>query len=188
MRGAYLGPQFSGNEVVRELDEFGAVYKQLEGDLLFERLAETFTAMERPWNIRLLGHIRDKTGLKKLRREADRHGITVEETSMLTSEELSHGLQVADCGVATTPYDVLGKSGAAAAMLEHGLPLVAFDDGDTPDEALFAPGSFEHRIVLLGDKNFAGSLGDGIQAPKPTFFDGVSHTTEGLVRAIESSA
>jgi carbamoyltransferase len=40
MRGAYLGPQFSENEVIIDLDYFGAVYERLEDDLLFERLAE----------------------------------------------------------------------------------------------------------------------------------------------------
>ena len=40
MRGAYLGPRFSENEVTTELDQVGAVYERLEDDLLFERLAE----------------------------------------------------------------------------------------------------------------------------------------------------
>ena len=40
-------------------------------------------------------------------------------------------------GVSTTSYDVIGKSGATTAMLEHGLPVLAYDDGDTPMESLF---------------------------------------------------
>lgn len=38
MKGAYLGPRFSENEVTAELDQAGAVYERLEDGLLFERL------------------------------------------------------------------------------------------------------------------------------------------------------
>jgi glycosyltransferase involved in cell wall biosynthesis len=38
--------------------------------------------------------------------------------------ELSHFLQQLDFGLATTPYEILGKSGTFAAMREHGLPVV----------------------------------------------------------------
>jgi hypothetical protein len=37
-------------------------------------------------------------------------------------------LQEIDWGVATTPSNILGKSGAVAAMIEHGLPVIVFRD------------------------------------------------------------
>lgn len=40
MRGSYLGPQFSEDEVREQLDQHGAVYEQLEDAALFPRLAE----------------------------------------------------------------------------------------------------------------------------------------------------
>ena len=40
MQGAYLGPRFSENEVMTEMDQVGAVYERLEDELLFERLAD----------------------------------------------------------------------------------------------------------------------------------------------------
>jgi hypothetical protein len=163
---------------------FGTPYDSFPYDLLFERLVETFTAMKRPWNIRMLGHVREKTGLRKLHREAGKHGITVEETSRLTSEELSHELQFADCGVATTPYDVLGKSGAAAAMLEHGLPIYAYDDGDTPKDSLFVFEPFQDQIFLLNDPKSSEQLIKSTQQlPKP-FFNGVAHTADKFIEAI----
>ena len=39
MRGAYLGPCFSEEEVITELDHVGAYYQQLRDDPLFERVA-----------------------------------------------------------------------------------------------------------------------------------------------------
>ena len=41
-------------------------------------------------------------------------------------------------GVSTTSYDVIGKSGATTAMLEHGLPVLAYDDGDTNGKPLYS--------------------------------------------------
>ncbi len=37
---------------------------------------------------------------------------------------VSRLFQQLDCGIATTPYQVIGKSGSAAAMAEHGLPVI----------------------------------------------------------------
>ena len=39
MRGAYLGPCFSEEEVITELEQVGAIYQQLEDDPLFGRVA-----------------------------------------------------------------------------------------------------------------------------------------------------
>lgn len=46
--------------------------------------------------------------------------------------EISELLQFADLGICTTPYSLLGKSGSAMAMIEHGLPVVV-----TRDELVF---------------------------------------------------
>lgn len=40
------------------------------------------------------------------------------------SLQVSTLLQVADFGLATSPWHLIGKSGAAAAMLDHGLPVI----------------------------------------------------------------
>jgi carbamoyltransferase len=40
MAGSYLGPQFSDNEIRRDLDAAGAVYKQIEEDQLMALLAQ----------------------------------------------------------------------------------------------------------------------------------------------------
>jgi hypothetical protein len=51
-------------------------------------------------------------------------GLPVEILGEQTPEYISHVLSEASLGVATTPVDVIGKSGTAAAMLEHGLPVL----------------------------------------------------------------
>ena len=160
---------------------FGTPYEDFPYRRLFEKLVATFRSVKGVPTTRILGGVREAAGLALLRKEAERHYLPVEETGRLSTEELSHELQAASCGVATTPYDALGKSGAAAAMLEHGLPVVAHDDGDTPQDALFAPGPFKERIVLLAQKNFSNHLKTLIRSPKPPFFDGVTYTAKSFI-------
>jgi hypothetical protein len=58
-----------------------------------------------------------------------RQNIAVSVTGELAGAEVSHLLAAADCGIAAHPWALIGKSGAAAAMLDHGLPvLVPRDD------------------------------------------------------------
>ena len=163
---------------------FGTPYDAFPYDLLFERLDETFIAMKKTWDIRVLGNIREKAGLRKLYRVASKYGISVEETKRLTSEELSHQLQFADCGVSTTPYDVLGKSGAAIAMLEHGLPIYVYDDGDTPADRLFVFEAFKDQVFLLNDPKSSEQLIEAAEQLSKPFFNGVAHTAEKFIEAI----
>ena len=56
-------------------------------------------------------------------------GVPVGETGELATADISHLLGAADLGIASHPWALIGKSGAAAAMIEHGLPvLVPRDD------------------------------------------------------------
>ena len=54
---------------------------------------------------------------------------------------ISRLLQHLDCGLATTPWQVIGKSGSAAAMAEHGLPVVVnrTERYGLPSDAAAAP-------------------------------------------------
>lgn len=55
--------------------------------------------------------------------------VRVQVMGELSASEISRRLQSADFGIAPHPWALIGKSGAAAAMLDHGLPvLVPRDD------------------------------------------------------------
>jgi hypothetical protein len=45
-----------------------------------------------------------------------------------TREKISEFLNSVDFGIATTPYSIIGKSATAAAMIEHGLPVIVNRD------------------------------------------------------------
>jgi len=167
---------------------FGTPYYNFPYKKFLKKIDEEFQLLKRNPRICVLGGTHNQSGLKILRKEATRKKINVEETGLIASEEISRKLQSAALGVSTTPFDAIGKSSATAAMLEHGLPVIAHDDGDTPEEALFAPGPFKERIVLLEDKDFSSRLRELLETSKPSFFDGVNHTAESFLRSLSSAA
>jgi len=58
-------------------------------------------------------------------------------------EVISQHLQASDFGIMTTPLHLMGKSGGAAAMLEHGLPVIAARvDRQVPED-------LDERILTL---------------------------------------
>jgi hypothetical protein len=64
-------------------------------------------------------------------------------------ERISEYLQRLDCGIAVTPYQLIGKSSAVAAMLEHGLPVIVNrDDTHLPgwDDPEPCPEPLVHRF------------------------------------------
>jgi glycosyltransferase involved in cell wall biosynthesis len=69
-------------------------------------------------------------------------------------ERISGLLQIADFGIATSPWDLIGKSGSAAAMLDHGLPVIVTREEETRGyESLDDPllyrcdGALESKLV-----------------------------------------
>jgi glycosyltransferase involved in cell wall biosynthesis len=50
--------------------------------------------------------------------------ITFSKFGGQSAERISELLQIADFGIAASPWNLIGKSGSAAAMLDHGLPVI----------------------------------------------------------------
>jgi hypothetical protein len=85
--------------------------------------------------------------------EFRRHGIRVASTGELDGTAVSRLLRAADFGIAPHPWALIGKSGAAAAMLEHGLPvLVPRDDWQLRGSA-HRDVSADPRLVRLTQLN-----------------------------------
>ena len=69
-------------------------------------------------------------------------------------------------------------------MLEHGLPIMAFDDMDTPREKLFVMEQFKNQIFLLNESSVIERLESFMQKPRKPFFDGVAFTTKKILEFI----
>lgn len=166
---------------------FGTLYDSFPYPLLSEQLLAVSKTTKQTIRILVLGRHREQGGIQALQNEAEKHDFQLEVTGELNSESLSHHLQKSALGISTTPYDVLGKSGATAAMLEHGLPILAYDDGDTSVENLFVSEPFQEQVFLLNGENISGDLIKFMQKPRKPFFDGVHHTALKMVDRISES-
>jgi hypothetical protein len=80
-------------------------------------------------------------------------------------ERISEYLNSLDAGIATTSYSRIGKSGSAAAMLDHGLPVIVSRDDDRYRN-IAVPSYGEEQIYML-DERLIGRLAAGLHRRPP---------------------
>ena len=163
---------------------FGTPY----ADFPYDKLGKFFSTLSKnspkKLEIILIGRQREDAGSNHLYSMCKKNEFLIERTGELSSNLISELLQKCTFGVSTTPYDVIGKSGATSAMLEHGLPVMAYDDGDTPKESLFIPDAFKDQIFLINDQSSVEKLLQYIEKPRKSFFDGVAHTANKMLELV----
>ena len=163
---------------------FGTPYDKFPYFFLAKKLVEISRSLQKAVHIKVIGRHRERAGIKEIDRISEINGFNISHLGELPESEISKELKSSDIGVSTTPYDVLGKSGATAAMLEHGLPIMAFDDMDTPREKLFVMEQFKNQIFLLNESSVIERLESFMQKPRKPFFDGVAFTTKKILEFI----
>ncbi|MDB0030072.1 hypothetical protein N9E34_01275, partial [Opitutales bacterium] len=163
---------------------FGTPYDKFPYFFLAEKLVEISKSSQKTVHIKVIGRQRERTGIKEIHRISKINGFNISHLGELPESEISKELKSSDIGVSTTPYDILGKSGATSAMLEHGLPVLAYDDGDTPQESLFIPDPFKGQIFLINDHSSVEKLLQYIEKPRKSFFDGVAHTANKMLELV----
>ena len=163
---------------------FGTLY----ADFRYDKLGNFFSALTntsgKKLEIILIGRQREDAGSDHLYSMCKKNEFLIEKTGEVSTNLISEQLQECSLGVSTTPYDVIGKSGATAAMLEHGLSVLAYDDGDTPQESLFIPDHFKDQIFLINDHSSVEKLLQYIEKPRKSFFDGVAHTANKMLELV----
>jgi hypothetical protein len=163
---------------------FGTPY----ADFPYDKLGNFFSTLSKnsgkKLEIILIGRQREDAGSDHIYAMCKKYEFLIERTGELSTDLISEQLQECTLGVSTTPYDVIGKSGATAAMLEHGLPVLAYDDGDTPQESLFMPDPFKDQIFLINDHSSEQKLLQYVEKPRKSFFDGVDHTANKMLELV----
>ena len=163
---------------------FGTPYDKFPYDLLFRKLHEFSDIENKRIELKIIGRQRESKGLALIKNLSQKFKCSICECGEQSTESISHEFQSCDLGICTTPYDILGKSGTTAAMLEHGLPVVAFDDGDTTTDKLFVMNEFEEQIFLLNDKSSVTRLTQFMHKQRKPFFDGVVHTAKEMLNLL----
>jgi hypothetical protein len=163
---------------------FGTPYIDFPYDKLGKFFSTLSDTSEKKLKITVIGRHREDSGTDQVLSLCKKNDFLIQKTGELSSVLISEQLQKCSLGVSTTPYDVIGKSGATAAMLEHGLPVLAYDDGDTPPESLFIPDQFKDQIFLINNDSSKENLIQYIEKPRKSFFDGVAHTANKMLELL----
>ena len=163
---------------------FGTPYADFPYDKLGDFFSTPSSTSGKKLKIILIGRQREDAGSDHLYSLCKKNKFLIERTGELSTNLISEQLQKCSLGVSTTPYDVIGKSGATAAMFEHGLPVLAYDDGDTQQENLFIPDPFKEQIFLINDHSSVEKLLQYIEKPRKSFFDGVAHTANKMLELV----
>ncbi len=105
---------------------FGSLYPQWRPETLLPILRLRLTESGQRGLIVSIGHL-GEAGRQAWQRMQSTSDETLQflETGPLPADEVSRWLQAGHFGISTTPPDLLEKSGAAVAMMEHGLPVLA---------------------------------------------------------------
>ncbi len=85
-----------------------------------------------------------------------------------SARQISHLLQAIDFGIAASPWQLIGKSGTAAAMIDHGLPVIVTRDDFLPRIQPVVP-PVDDSLFHLCDDRLESKLVVGLQKrlPKP---------------------
>ena len=160
---------------------FGTLYERFPYDQLVKVLFCISQSLKKQIHIKILGRQREGEGLQYLKMVSQKHGLAISQSGELSISKISEELQRSDLGISTTPYDIIGKSGATATMLEHSLPILAFDDGDTPKDKLFVMDEFIDQVFLLNDDSTVARMISFFQKTNKSFFNGVAFTAKKML-------
>lgn len=180
----YVQNQKESESKLLKIVIFGTPYVKFPYNLLGQKLNDLSKELKLPVQIRVIGRQRDIVGLNRIKEISLKFRFSIIELGELKTESISKELQLCDVGISTTPYDILGKSGATAAMLEHRLPVITYDDGDTPSEKLLIFEEYSDQVLLLNDQKLIDRLIALHQNKRKPFFDGVGHTVEEMIKML----
>jgi hypothetical protein len=126
---------------------FGSLHSPWSPEPLFSYIADAAAQAQREVIIAAIGRHGPGVSLWKLlqQRYGDRFSFAM--LGERAAEEVSLFFHSIDFGIALTPWQLIGKSGATAAMLDHGLPvIVSRDDSDYGVAASDSPSPLLYRM------------------------------------------
>jgi len=123
---------------------FGTLPDPWSPEPLFTYIAETAERAGRAVAVISIGRIGTGEGLWRKMQARYGHRFCFARLGERSAAEVSMFLQSIDFGIATTPWQMIGKSASAAAMLDHGLPVIVSRD----DVDIGADGLEDHDPLL----------------------------------------
>lgn len=137
---------------------FGTIHPQWQPEATLTFLRAAGGHARRPVALVTLGRI-GAHGTRLLPRLAQ--SLPVFDAGPQSPDTLSRLLQAMDFGLATHPWALIGKSGTAASLVDHGLPVIVPRDDWHPRHGAIAVASdpLLHRLGELTPESFSQFLG-----------------------------
>lgn len=160
---------------------FGSIYPSFPFDIFFEKIKSISLIIMQNITFVLVGNNRELKAYNYIKKKSSELNFDLESPGRAKTSEISSIFQSCDIGVSTTPLDAIGKSSSTSAMLEHRLPIITFDDFDTPNPTMCINQEFSKQIFCLNHPDFGESLIMHLKKAKKPFYDGVQETVTQLL-------
>ena len=126
---------------------FGSLHYDWPARQLLERLRMYTSAQGKSPALLHAGILpRNKSRWKELKKNYSGDWL-IHSFGKLPEDEISHYIQGLNYGLTSTPWDLVGKSGSVAAMVEHGVPVIVNTMGGTPGAPLIIQDDFQSLII-----------------------------------------
>lgn len=161
---------------------FGTIHPEWPAEPLIPQLAEAAADAGKKLAVISVGRLGTDEPWRKI---TERHGskATYVMLGEQSEERVAELLQFADFGIATSPYILLGKSGTAAAMFDHGLPVIVNRD----DGLVISDDGLDERrraLIIRLDDHFTERLHTVRRLPAQS---GVSQCASQWLQALQSA-
>lgn len=160
---------------------FGSIYRSFPFDIFFEKIKSISLNTMQNITFVLVGNNRELKAYNYIKKKSSELNFDLESLGRAKTSEISSIFQSCDIGVSTTPLDAMGKSSSTSAMLEHRLPIITFDDFDTPNPTMCINQEFSQQIFCLNHPDFEELLIMHLKKARKPFHDGVQETVTQLL-------
>ena len=142
---------------------FGTIHPEWKPEPLFRILRSAATRSEKRIGVVSVGRL-TAAGEKlwQQMRDQDAGDLAFVRMGEQPASRISSLLQMADFGIATSPLQLIGKSGSASAMIEHGLPVIANRDDWHPRCPTLKTATHDPLVHPL-DEHLEGKLLRGLK-------------------------
>jgi len=145
---------------------FGSIHEDWQAKSALAPILDAARELGKKVAILSLGRLGKAQGKWEKIREHRKDVVHWARVGELDSKAMSLCLHGLDYGVTSTPWDLVGKSGAIAAMVEHGVPVFVSVAGGTRNAPLVIGAPYRHLIHRTND-DLRDALVSGLPKENP---------------------
>jgi len=161
---------------------FGSIHPKWPARQILERLRMYTTAQDKRPGLLHMGILeKHRNRWKEIQKKYSGDWL-IHSLGPQPEDNVSHYLHSLHFGLTSTPWDLVGKSGTIATMVEHGLPVIINVDGGTPNAPLVIQEKFM-PLIIRSDEQLLQKLSKPLKH-KPAQLNTVT-IAEMFIKALE---